>query len=102
MTRWIAGTSTCSHRSLLAGWFARTMLILALSGPPWPAGAQEKDASPAESASGAGAPEWKRLQAEVDRLDGEGHYKEAITLAERAALLAEKTRGAITRRWRRA
>jgi CHAT domain-containing protein len=38
-------------------------------------------------------PEWERLDAEVERLNGEGRYAEAIPLAEQGVFLAEKGLG---------
>jgi MYXO-CTERM domain-containing protein len=93
MPRRTAGTLPGARGALRAGWVTRTLLLLAMGVPPWRAHAQERNASPAETGTGAMVPEWKRLNAEVERLDGEGRYEEAIPLAQQAALQAEKTLG---------
>jgi tetratricopeptide (TPR) repeat protein len=94
MTRWIADASICLHGALRAGWFPHALLILALSTPPWWAHAQPKDEPPPESNTDFVPGEWKRLLAESRQLYEDGRYGEAIPLAERAALLAEKALGA--------
>jgi MYXO-CTERM domain-containing protein len=94
MPRRTACTSPCWRDAPPKGWITRTLLLLALIVPLWRACAQERGASPAEDdAVTVVLEEWERLKAEVERLHREGRYREAIPLAEQAALLAENALG---------
>lgn len=93
MTTWTTVTSMCGRGAWRPGWVARALLLTVLIVPSWPAHTQERVTVSAESGVGAGAPEWKRLQAEAERLYEEGRYKEAIPVAKRAILLAEDRDG---------
>jgi CHAT domain-containing protein/Tfp pilus assembly protein PilF len=95
MPRKTAGISECTRGGLRSGWLARTLVLLALSAPPSWAHAQYKGESTADSDTGAAVPgEWERLIPEIHKLYEAGRYGEAIPLAQRAALLAERTLGA--------
>jgi CHAT domain-containing protein/Tfp pilus assembly protein PilF len=92
-TTLLAGQSTSVRGVVRAVCLVRTLMFLVLTiltALPWWAYAQEEGASLAETGAREGVlEEWKRLNAQVVQLYGEGRYEEAIPLAQGMTLLVE-------------